>query len=727
MPLPSAPKRQDTRTFPTPIVGDVLFSQIEDCSRRTFPDYGTPHPDSVKWPSHKLVYIRPVDNERDGIYEFFYAAERANQDTYNFEFGPTNVGGITVDAVTRTYVILRSEFQPDDYTIGDSMPDIPAGQFDGDYKLFTLEQRKLSMQELDSLYVVLQITYIKDTEVTGSKYGEIVTRNVTTTVLVPDTTPPDTGIHIISSDITPIGNGLAVKQTQEVDGGEWPDPVEIDTSLPAPPPPSPLYWKSMKREVVTRKVEEIPNPIALSGNEVGVDYKKETPDRFQETKTTDTFEFDTEFNMSESVERSAYLERRNFSFSDDQKELPSVGSGSSRVVYRAGDLEIYENSYEETSAITGLKGVDTNAQSWGSITETTNYTTSSTAIAGGSVRLIYKDGMTTVYEATSVSIAARGSNITSNAQPWGVITKSGVYQTAPVTGLGKDSRQVWSNGVSSVYLNETDEITVNGTTVSYTAQPWGTIKKDGIYEEEPNTDLGVDSRLVWTNGVDKVYLNETDELIVNGASFTSAKEVNRLLTEVETTSYSKEPVTETDNCRSRVIYSTHDERIYENVEIVITPAEEPRVYGSVMQYSVPSILVDIRTITYPLKKGGVEIYYEPEIEEGMSGSFPCEVTEYYTEDPQPPDLEELTSFTPKPISFRTPWAELRIGATLHEQFIIPYSTGTTDIKYEYFAENIIIPATVPPTWKGKVVLANYTTQPYKNGFIVREYRITLPE
>jgi hypothetical protein len=471
-------------------------------------------------------------------------------------------------------------------------------------------------------------------------------------------------------------------------------------------------------------VEEIPDPITLSGNEVGVDYKRETPDRFQETKTTDTFEFDTEFIMSESVDRSAYLEKRTFSFSDDQKELPLVGSGSSRVVYRAGALEIYENSYEETEAIEGLKGVDTSAQSWGSIIETTNYTTSSTAPAGGSVRLIYKDGMTTVYEATEISITTSGSTLSSNSQPWGVITKSGSYSTSPTTGLGKDSRQVWSNGVTSVYLNETDAVTVSGSTKDIDAQVWGTVTWNGDYAKSTGQ---VRSRQVWSNGAEQVFLNETPTLTVYSGNFTSAKEVNRLLTEVETTSYSKSPITPTDNCRSRVIYSINNERIYENTTIEITPSEEPRVYGSVMQYSVPSILVGIRTVTYPLKNGGIEIYYEPEIEEGMSGSFPCEVTEYYTEDPQPPDLEVLTSFTPKPISFRTPWAELRVGATLHDEFIIPYSTGTTDIKYEYIAEEIIIPATEPPTWKGKIVLANYTTQPYKNGFIVREYRITLPE
>ena len=71
--LPQAPYRQDRKIFPTPIIGDVLFSEVRDCNRgNPFPEYGTPYPNSNKWPDHKLVYIKPVDIERNEIFEFFY-------------------------------------------------------------------------------------------------------------------------------------------------------------------------------------------------------------------------------------------------------------------------------------------------------------------------------------------------------------------------------------------------------------------------------------------------------------------------------------------------------------------------------------------------------------------------------------------------------------------------------------------------------------------------------
>jgi hypothetical protein len=161
MPLPQAPKRQDNKSFPTPLVGDVLFSQIEDCTRRTFPAYGTAHPDTVKWPDHKLCYIRSVDNERDGIHEFFYVADRANQDTYNWEFDKADIGGVTFDAVTRTYVTLRTAFDSAAPAMGAAMPNIPASKFSGSYVLARRKQQRIGDRELDSLYVVDQRTYVK--------------------------------------------------------------------------------------------------------------------------------------------------------------------------------------------------------------------------------------------------------------------------------------------------------------------------------------------------------------------------------------------------------------------------------------------------------------------------------------------------------------------------------------------------------------------------------------
>ena len=164
--LPQAPFRQDRKIFPTPIIGDVLFSEVRDCNRILIPEYGTPHPDANKWPDHKLVYVKSVDIERDGLFEFFYAAERQNQDLYNFSSSYRNiignVGGREFRIVQRSYVTLRESFQPLDIPFGTVMPDIPEGKFEGvEYVFFDRQQQPIPEQELNALFVAEIHTYIE--------------------------------------------------------------------------------------------------------------------------------------------------------------------------------------------------------------------------------------------------------------------------------------------------------------------------------------------------------------------------------------------------------------------------------------------------------------------------------------------------------------------------------------------------------------------------------------
>ena len=164
--LPQAPYRQDRRIYPTPIIGDVLFSEVRDCTRIEIPEYGTPHPNSKKWPDHKLVYVKTVDIERDGIFEFFYAAERENQDIYNFSSGYRNVvgnaGGREFRVVQRSYVTLREKFEPTDIEFGAPMMDVPEGKFnDVEYVFFDRQQQPIQEQELNALFVAEVHTYIE--------------------------------------------------------------------------------------------------------------------------------------------------------------------------------------------------------------------------------------------------------------------------------------------------------------------------------------------------------------------------------------------------------------------------------------------------------------------------------------------------------------------------------------------------------------------------------------
>jgi hypothetical protein len=162
--LPQAPYRQDRKIFPTPIIGDVLFSEVRDCNRgNPFPEYGTPYPNSNKWPDHKLVYIKPVDIERNEIFEFFYAAERENQDLYNFAFGNRVIGNREFRTVTRTYVTLRENFKPVDIEFGTAMSNVPEDKFEGvNYVFYDKEQQNTQQEELNALFVIEVHSYVEE-------------------------------------------------------------------------------------------------------------------------------------------------------------------------------------------------------------------------------------------------------------------------------------------------------------------------------------------------------------------------------------------------------------------------------------------------------------------------------------------------------------------------------------------------------------------------------------
>jgi hypothetical protein len=270
---------------------DLLFFEVVDYNLQANRNmsYGDAHHDVAKYPHHVLVYITPADKEGK-FYRFYYAAKRENQDQYNWESAPTQIGGITVDSVSRTYIIPRSEFNASSPAIGSAMPDVPSGKFGTGWKLFNIVQGRTSEPELDSIYVVVKRIYVKDTQAIGKEYGKIVTEDIQINTLVPESTQPDTGIAILSSQVTPIGNGLATKETRKVSGGVWPDPVTRglqrvrDNLIPQ------KFRNFVDRVTTNRKIASVPNTVALSGDEVAKNYTQETPDRVDEEIVTEVID-----------------------------------------------------------------------------------------------------------------------------------------------------------------------------------------------------------------------------------------------------------------------------------------------------------------------------------------------------------------------------------------------------------------------------------------------------
>jgi hypothetical protein len=101
------PKRQRVLTFVSPNVGDILFYETVDAQRvkENIPSYGTAHPDTANWPNHELVYVQQ-DSPEGQLYRYYYAANRASQDDYNYELRDGS-------ELTRTYIIKRSDYPSD--------------------------------------------------------------------------------------------------------------------------------------------------------------------------------------------------------------------------------------------------------------------------------------------------------------------------------------------------------------------------------------------------------------------------------------------------------------------------------------------------------------------------------------------------------------------------------------------------------------------------------------
>lgn len=150
-------------TWPTPNVTDLLFYVERDGTLPKYQSfqYGDAFEDPVKFPHHKLIYVTPQTAERWS--RWYYAADRENEDQYNFNYTSTDIGGHNFESVTRSYLVPRDKFKAGEPGIGTNMPRIPAsvfGQYAEDDFIVANTKQSHAGQELDSLYVALDVTYV---------------------------------------------------------------------------------------------------------------------------------------------------------------------------------------------------------------------------------------------------------------------------------------------------------------------------------------------------------------------------------------------------------------------------------------------------------------------------------------------------------------------------------------------------------------------------------------
>jgi len=182
-----SPQRQTVLSFVSPNVQDLLFYETVDKQRvgKTPPVYGSAHPNTSKFPNHKLVYIKQFDAEGQ-LYQYYYAASRSSQDEYNFEYSQASLGQSKFNSVVRTYVTPRTDFKEDDASLeaGDAMPTEPSSaNFTGKgYILMSRQQKRLGDPELDGYFIVEQRVYFVREDIESLKWDELSSSNLKTTV-----------------------------------------------------------------------------------------------------------------------------------------------------------------------------------------------------------------------------------------------------------------------------------------------------------------------------------------------------------------------------------------------------------------------------------------------------------------------------------------------------------------------------------------------------------------
>ena len=153
-----AKKRVITRV--TPLGTDVLFVET-GAMPSPEPEYGSAHYDSGTWPDHRLVLIKPSDAS-GLLYDFYYAADRENQDLYNWEI-------TTGTELTRTYIIPRNLYRAKPVGAGDAVVGEflypPAGIASPDSVFsaycFVDDTVRRVEETLDSRYVTIQRRFIE--------------------------------------------------------------------------------------------------------------------------------------------------------------------------------------------------------------------------------------------------------------------------------------------------------------------------------------------------------------------------------------------------------------------------------------------------------------------------------------------------------------------------------------------------------------------------------------
>ena len=236
---------------------DLLFWEKVDLKIQRTRDavLGEPHWDRVRYPNHQLVYKTPLDSSGQW-HKFFYAADRQNQEAYNFEF--------TGDQLSRSFLVPRSKY----YARTEAQASIAVPQIEEEFTRpvvgtpdvrfpdFVYAEDSLSRTdtELDSIYILVRQIYSPERLVTY-QWDDVLQRVIKVTrQVVAAKTERGSGDYGVQVEIQPNNIFNDFKITSEVqwlpedlDSDGNPNyPIQIDSVASDANYQFPLLLKSIK-------------------------------------------------------------------------------------------------------------------------------------------------------------------------------------------------------------------------------------------------------------------------------------------------------------------------------------------------------------------------------------------------------------------------------------------------------------------------------------------------
>ena len=288
--------------------------------------------------------------------------------------------------------------------------------------------------------------------------------------------------------------------------------------------------------------------------------------------------------ITQSVDARPYGTLTTTATYSGTSSVPNPGTGSSKLIYDDGVTTIFENTADSMTARVGSAGNEVKSTNWGKITTALRYATSNTFTGSGSARVVYNDGITVVYEVgeetPSLDYTDGGTEL--DKKPFVEFSTAITYgATASITSPTGSANVIYRDGAFKVYENR--NITATARTgfagADIDGTPWGQIVTTSNYTTSATLVGPGNLRTVYNDGTTTVYQADVKEARLLNPNGGTEKDGYVWGTITKLAVYSNSPNLSTVTGRSRVAYSDGQTIIYETVNETASVTERTYTGG----------------------------------------------------------------------------------------------------------------------------------------------------